>query len=88
MNAPTHVHLLHTIHPHIPQAEVAGKRGLVPCNFLEDTTPGRNDGIEVFAADEDSMRIADRIIHKVLVMPAPGNVCVWYGTHAMGNVAM
>lgn len=46
------------------KAEVAGKKGLVPCNFLEEMTPPRNDGIEVFAADEDSMRIADSIIQK------------------------
>lgn len=46
---------------------MAGKKGLVPCNFLEDMTPPRNDGIEVFAADEDSMRIADRIMHKVCI---------------------
>ena len=49
------------------QAELKGKKGLVPSNFLAELTPPRNDGIEVFAADEDSMRIADQIIQKVRV---------------------
>lgn len=49
------------------QAELKGKKGLVPSNFLAELTPPRNDGIEVFAADEDSMRIADQIIQKVCV---------------------
>ena len=44
---------------------MAGKKGLVPCNFLEDMSPPRNDGIEVFAADEESMRIAESILQKV-----------------------
>lgn len=55
--------------PHFLQAEIAGKRGLVPGNFLEEVaTPlpsPRNNEIEVFAADEDAMKLADAIIQKV-----------------------
>ena len=56
--------LSHT-HTHNFQAELAGKKGLVPCNFLQEITPPRNDEIEVFAADEDSMKIANAIIQRV-----------------------
>lgn len=47
------------------QAEKGGKEGLVPSNFLEEMTPPRNEEVEVFAADEESMRIADAFIQMV-----------------------
>lgn len=48
------------------QAELGGKRGLVPSNFLEELKIHRNDGsVEVFAADEEALRRAEEIIQKV-----------------------
>ena len=54
-------------HPH-KQAELRGKRGFVPRNFLEKVLPdqgkGRDgEGVEVFAADEDSMRLAEKLFN-------------------------
>ncbi len=46
------------------KAEVAGKKGLVPSNFLEAMSSPKTDEIEVFAADVESMRIADAIIQQ------------------------
>ena len=50
------------------QAEIAGKRGVVPCNFLEEVSPSsppKNDEIKVFSVDEHTMKLADAIIKKV-----------------------
>ena len=54
---------IHT-HSHI-QAELGGKTGLVPSNFLGELTPPRNDGVEIYAADDESMKIAEQILQKV-----------------------
>ena len=52
----------------LSQAELSGKKGLVPSNFLEDVGLLRDGGVEVFAAEEEAVRRAEEIIQKVLHM--------------------
>ena len=47
------------------QAELSGKKGIVPSNFLEEVSFHRDGGVEVFAADEEAVRRAEEIIQKV-----------------------
>ena len=44
---------------------MSGKKGLAPSNFLEEVSFLRDGGVEVFAADEEAVRRAEEIIHKV-----------------------
>ncbi len=48
------------------QAELDGKKGLVPGNYLREAhTSLKNSEVEVFAAGEEDMKQADAIIGKV-----------------------
>ena len=62
---PTHTHTTHT-HTYT-QAELRGKKGFVPSNFLEKVLPDRKgrdgEGLDVFAADADSMRQAETLFN-------------------------
>ena len=66
-----HITSLNTLHSSL-QAELGGKKGLVPSNFLEETSllnhGGGGGGVEVFAADEEVLRRAEEIIQKVCAL--------------------
>ena len=51
-------------HTHLPppQGELKGKKGLIPCTFLEELHIQEH---EVFAADSDSMKRAAQIFDNV-----------------------
>ena len=54
------------------QGELKGKRGLVPSNFLEEVSEGQTEGeergsggMEIFAASEEDIEQAKRVIAEV-----------------------
>jgi len=78
----THIHTHTRTHTHThththTKAELRGKRGYVPCNFLEEVHPdqlhekdrggeeGEQEGVEIFATGEESTRQAEQVIDKV-----------------------